>query len=132
MAPGDSSLKCVFVGAVLRCWLAMLSFCSSCVCAVQRIVPKPRRASSDADSFSGGEGAAAIGDFFDPIGLRSDNAGAIAIAIAREARLHFTHSSSPLERHALLQCVLSMCHPDRYLGSVDVAQAVTQYLRKLI
>ena len=35
-----SSLKSVFVEAVSRCWLAMASSSSSCVCAVQRVVPE--------------------------------------------------------------------------------------------
>ena len=49
----DSSLKFVFVEALLGCWLAMAFSSSNCVCAVQRAVPKPGRASSDAGSSSG-------------------------------------------------------------------------------
>ena len=108
------SLKSVFVEAVLRCWLAMASSSSNCVFAVQRVVPKPRRHSSDAGSYSGGEGTAAIDYFFGPIGLLSDGAGAIATAIARQGRLHFTHSSNPLERRAFLQRFFSMYHSDKY------------------
>ena len=92
---------------------------------------KPRRASSDAGSSSGGDGAAAICYFLDPIGLRSHDVGAIASAIVRQGRLHFIHSRSPLERRAFLQRLLSMYHLDKYLGSANVAQDVTQYLRKL-
>ena len=93
----DSSLKSFFVQVVLKCLLAIATSSSSCVCAVQRVVPTPRRASSDADSPSGGEGAAAICYFLGPIGLRIGCARAIAIAIAKEGRFHFTHSISPLE-----------------------------------
>ena len=62
-----------------------------------------------------------------PVGLRSHDVGAIAIAIVRQGRLHFTHSSSPNGRHLLLQRLLWMYRLDKYLGSADVAREVTQY-----
>ena len=90
------------------------------------------RTSIDAGSSSGDEGTAAIDYFLGPIGLRSGDAGAIAIAIARRGRLHFTHSINPLERRAFLHRFLSMYHPDNYLGSAVVAEEVAQYLRKMV
>ena len=130
VAPVDSSLDSVFVEVVLKGLLAIASSSGNCVCAVQRVVPKPRHASGDADSSSGGEGAAAIGYFLGPSGLHSGGARANDIAIVRRGRLHFTRSSSPLGTHAFLRRLLSMYHPDQYLGSADVAREVAQYLCK--
>lgn len=99
---------------------------------MQRVVPKPGRISSNAGFSFGGEGVAAIGYFFDPIGLFSGGVGAIAISIARQGRLHFTHSSGPLERRAVLQRLFSMYHLDKYVCSAVAAQEVAQCLRVLV
>ena len=117
-----SSLKSVFVEAVLRCWLAMAFSSSSYVCAVQTVVPKPRRISSNAYPYYGGEGTAVIEYFCDIIGLRSHDVEAIAAAIVRQGRLTFTQSSDPLERRVFLQRFVSMYQFDNYLGSVVVAK----------